>query len=131
MSDGTLGPPLALRALLSNYIRNREAERKRNANAHEFARLDFLRLRQLSCLPRSCHDPRGLPEGCGGKRGTRMAQHLIMARTRTVPAALKTMRHAPDAPVSFLVSKLSSISTLFGSWRKICQRVLLGTWFTR
>ena len=35
------------------------------------------------------------------------------------------------AGTSFLVSKLSSISTLLGSRRKICQRVLLGTWFTR
>ena len=36
-----------------------------------------------------------------------------------------------QAAISFLVSKFSSISTLLGSRRKICQRVLLGTWFTR
>src|SRR4029078_4664501 len=35
------------------------------------------------------------------------------------------------AAISFLVSKFSSISTLFGSRRKICQRVLFGTWLTR
>ena len=34
------------------------------------------------------------------------------------------------SPVSFLLSKLSSISTLLGSRRKICQRALFGTWFT-
>ena len=34
------------------------------------------------------------------------------------------------SPASFLLSKLSSISTLFGSRRKICQRALFGTWFT-
>jgi len=33
-------------------------------------------------------------------------------------------------PFSFLLSKLSSISTLLGSRRKICQRALFGTWFT-
>src|SRR3982074_2151668 len=38
---------------------------------------------------------------------------------------------ATQAAISFLVSKLSSISTLLGSRRKICQRVLLGTWLTR
>ena len=31
---------------------------------------------------------------------------------------------------SFLLSKLSSISTLLGSRRKICQRALFGTWLT-
>ena len=35
-----------------------------------------------------------------------------------------------QAAVSFLVSKFSSISTLLGSRRKICQRALLGTWLT-
>src|SRR5262245_26193151 len=34
------------------------------------------------------------------------------------------------SPISFLLSKLSSISTLLGSRRKICHRALFGTWFT-
>ena len=39
-------------------------------------------------------------------------------------------KEAEAEAVSFLVSKFSSISTLLGSRRKICQRALLGTWLT-
>ena len=48
---------------------------------------------------------------------------------RLGPRSLR--RPAAQVAISFLVSKFSSISTLLGSRRKICQRVLLGTWFTR
>ena len=47
------------------------------------------------------------------------------------PAIDLAVQNAPTGySVSFLLSKLSSISTLLGSRRKICQRALLGTWFT-
>ena len=49
----------------------------------------------------------------------------------TESASLGGKASSVQARVSFLVSKLSSISTLLGSRKNICQRVLLGTWFTR
>ena len=54
-----------------------------------------------------------------------VGQRLIHRRRVACSRSRKT-----QALVSFLVSKLSSISALLGSRRKICQRVPLGTWFT-
>ena len=52
--------------------------------------------------------------------------HLLL------PVVPRKARPGTQAAISFLVfSKLSSISTLLGSRKKICQRVLLGTWLTR
>ena len=50
------------------------------------------------------------------------------------PITIRIVTYVLNAPIgisiSFLVSKLSSISTLLGSRRKICQRGLSGTWLT-
>src|SRR5262249_16523982 len=46
-------------------------------------------------------------------------------------AAIRLAPPAQREAVSFATSKLSSMSTLFGSVRKICRRVLFGTSLTR
>ena len=95
------------------------------------------------CLDVTCLD---LPTGVAGATNAEyVPYHLAQqdgaatrsSTTASIPrmcccrSSLWKARPKTQAAISFLVSKLSSISTLLGSRKKICQRVLLGTWLTR
>src|SRR4030095_2328237 len=76
-------------------------------------------------------DRRTLHPRAGLEADQQIFRHDILAVCRIHPECGNHDRSNTQAAIAFLVSKLSSISTLLGSRRKICQRVELGTWFTR